>query len=224
MRRKKNETEYEVAVFLTGDDKAATKIVSDFEAKSAIIAAAGPGDEIPDFTAKSVYAIRLAESDFLSASVVAAGGARLKITRSETDVFLGLSELAQGYDPRKIAVKLDRDDDGITLTYAYYAEDIAEKFLMDVSRLCAPAQTDVIVAAAYEPVAADEDALNAVAGLFDVNRSIPEPQLVFRGYLGAGEKVKLVMQKDVSGGVAGAEAVIEALLSKERIRWRRKKA
>ena len=224
MNRNTDKNDYAVAIFLTGNREAAAEIVSAYAAKNALIRFAEDDDAVPTGSAKSVYAIDLAASDFIFAGVAASGGVRLKITEYVTDILPDLTETARGYDETKIAIRVEPNGDGVTLTYAYYDDEIAERFLMDVAGVCAKADARVVTVAAYEPVAADENALNAVAGLFDPITGPPAPELKFRGYLGAGERVKLIMRKDVSDGVAGAEAVIETLLSKEKIKWRKRKA
>ena len=222
MNRKTDKNDYAVAIFLTGNRKAADELVSEYTAKNALFRFA-EDDVVPTCSVKSVYAIDLAASDFIFAGVAASGGVRLRITEYLTDILPDLNGTARGYDETKIAVRAESDDEGITLTYAYYDDELAERFLMDVAAVCAKADARVTAVAAYDPVVADEDALNAVAGLFDAIADPPEPELKFRGYLGAGEMVKLIMRKDVTAGSAGAEAVIDALLSKEKIKWRKKR-
>ena len=224
MRPKGKNNEFKVAVFLTGNAEAAKIIVSGIKVKNAIVLYVGDNETIFPFTAESVYAFELGSRDRLSAGAFVAGAVRLKITEAKYDVLPEIDELAKAFDPDEIRVKTESAGEGIIVTYAYYDAAVAEKFLMELSGTLARADARTVVLCAYDPPAADEEALLVAAEGYNGNTEPPEPDFKFRGYLGAGEKIKLVMQKDVSSGTDETKKIIEKLLLKEKIKWRNVKA
>ena len=100
MNRKTDKNDYAVAIFLTGNRKAADELVSEYTAKNALFRFA-EDDVVPTCSVKSVYAIDLAASDFIFAGVAASGGVRLRITEYVTDILPDLNGTAADTTKRK---------------------------------------------------------------------------------------------------------------------------
>lgn len=224
MRRKSENHLYKVAVILTGNAEAADKIISGIKPKNAVVKFVADPQIVLPVEAESVYVIELGLRDRLFSGVFAAGAVRLKITETAYNVSSEIEEIVKSFRESDIRVSAESTEEETIVTYAYYDEVTAEKFLMRLSGVLALADARVETLCAYDPPVADEKTLFVAAEGFNGTIDSSEPDFGFRGYLGAGEKIKLVMEKDVSSGTEETEKLIRKLLSKENIKWRNVKA
>lgn len=220
MRPKKKNNEFKVAVFLSGNAEAAYKIVSEIKAKNAIVRYVADNEAVLPITAENVYVFELGSCDMLSAGAFVAGAVKLEITETKYEVLPEIAEIAKACNHDEIRVKVESFGQKTFVTYTYFDTVVAEKFLMRLSDILARADARTVALCAYDPPVADEEALLVAAKDFSGVTGSPEPDFGFRGYMGAGEKVKLVMQKDVTSGTDETIKIIEKLLLKEKIKWR----
>ena len=224
MRHRSENNLHKVSVVLTGNAEAADKIASGIKSKNAVVKFVADPQTVLPVEAESVYVIELGMCDRLFSGVCAAGAVRLKITETAYDVSSEIEEIVKSFSTRDLRVSTDRTEDVTIVTYTYYDEATAERFLMKLSGVLALADARVETLCAYDPPVADEKTLLVAADGFTGTVDLTESDFEFRGYLGAGEKIKLVMEKDVSSGTEETEKLIRKLLSEENVKWRNVKA